>query len=135
MKLIKCLRAIKENAFFSSPYLVVITLEDHLTPDLQAKAAEMIIATFGDVLYYPDEQSMSEFPSPKFLMNRIIISTKPPKEYLTQSKSEKDDAAKEEDPQKIKDNNDGSGWGKEVPDFKSELESDDKVIVTNYQPN
>ncbi|KMZ67601.1 Phosphoinositide phospholipase C [Zostera marina] len=127
VKLIKCLKAIKENAFSSSPYLVVITLEDHLTPDLQAKVAEMIIATFGDILFYPDEQSMSEFPSPKFLMNRIVISTKPPKEYLTQSKSEKDDATKEKekDPQKIKDNG-GGGWGKEVPDFKSELESDDK---------
>ncbi|KAL5710203.1 phosphoinositide phospholipase C [Ranunculus cassubicifolius] len=38
--LIKCLKAIKEYAFSTSPYPVVITLEDHLNADLQAKVAE-----------------------------------------------------------------------------------------------
>ncbi|CAL9074931.1 unnamed protein product, partial [Musa textilis] len=51
--MIKCLRSIKEFAFCASPYPVVITLEDHLTPDLQAKVAEMVTQTFGDMLYYP----------------------------------------------------------------------------------
>ena len=40
MELIKCLKSIKEYAFIASEYPVVITLEDHLTPDLQAKTAE-----------------------------------------------------------------------------------------------
>lgn len=39
--LIKCLRSIKEYAFKASPYPVIITLEDHLTSDLQAKVAEV----------------------------------------------------------------------------------------------
>lgn len=39
--LIKCLKSIKQHAFVSSPYPVIITLEDHLTPDLQAKVAEV----------------------------------------------------------------------------------------------
>ncbi|WJX73831.1 hypothetical protein P8452_57566 [Trifolium repens] len=39
-KLIRCLRSIKEHAFVASEYPIVITLEDHLTPDLQAKVAE-----------------------------------------------------------------------------------------------
>ncbi|KAF9594269.1 hypothetical protein IFM89_028926 [Coptis chinensis] len=38
--LIKCLKSIKEHAFSTSPYPVVITLEDHLSPYLQAKVAE-----------------------------------------------------------------------------------------------
>ncbi|MCD7452477.1 phospholipase C [Datura stramonium] len=38
--LLKCLKAIRDHAFVKSPYPVVITLEDHLTPDLQAKVAE-----------------------------------------------------------------------------------------------
>lgn len=41
VELIKCLRSIKEYAFVASEYPVVITLEDHLTPDLQAKVAEV----------------------------------------------------------------------------------------------
>lgn len=79
--LIKCLRSIKEHAFDKSPYPVVITFEDHLTPNLQAKVAELVIKTFGDTLYYPEaEDQMVEFPSPESLKKRIIISTKPPKE-------------------------------------------------------
>lgn len=41
VELITCLRSIKEHAFSASEYPVVITLEDHLTPDLQAKVAEV----------------------------------------------------------------------------------------------
>lgn len=39
--LAKCLLAIKENAFCASEYPVVITFEDHLTPDLQSKVAKV----------------------------------------------------------------------------------------------
>jgi phosphatidylinositol phospholipase C delta len=41
VQLIKCLRSIKEHAFTASEFPVVITLEDHLTPDLQAKVAQV----------------------------------------------------------------------------------------------
>lgn len=41
VELIKCLKSIKEYAFVASEYPVVITLEDHLTPNLQAKVAEV----------------------------------------------------------------------------------------------
>lgn len=43
MEFVRCLKSIKENAFIASPYPVIITLEDHLTPDLQAKAAEVYL--------------------------------------------------------------------------------------------
>ena len=41
MQLIKCLKSIKQYAFYASPYPVIITLEDHLTPELQAKVAKV----------------------------------------------------------------------------------------------
>ncbi|KAM7272119.1 hypothetical protein ACFE04_031333 [Oxalis oulophora] len=112
VELIKCLRSIKEHAFIASEYPVVITLEDHLTPDLQAKVAKMVTETFGDILFTPGSECLKEFPSPESLKKRIIISTKPPKEYL---------AVKD-----VKDNNDSvsgktgdeEAWGKEVQDFK-----------------
>ncbi|KAJ8479826.1 hypothetical protein OPV22_023553 [Ensete ventricosum] len=58
VKLIKCLRSIKEHAFEASPYPVIITLEDHLTPNLQAKVAKMLTKTFGNILYTPTSESL-----------------------------------------------------------------------------
>ncbi|KAI7741213.1 hypothetical protein M8C21_031394 [Ambrosia artemisiifolia] len=82
VKLMECLKAIKEYAFVASPYPVIITLEDHLTPHLQAKVAQMITETFGPVLFSPESENIEELPSPEDLKYRILISTKPPKEYL-----------------------------------------------------
>ncbi|KAK9159077.1 hypothetical protein Scep_005651 [Stephania cephalantha] len=121
VELNKCLKSIKEHAFFASPYPVIVTLEDHLTPDLQAKVAEMITHTFGDILFTPGSEALKEFPSPESLKHRIIISTKPPKEYL-ESKSVK---GKENDGQKGNAAED-EAWGKEVPDLKAKLEADNK---------
>ncbi|KAK4277830.1 hypothetical protein QN277_015764 [Acacia crassicarpa] len=80
--LIQCLKSIKEYAFVKSHYPVIITLEDHLPTDLQANVAEMVTEIFGEALYYPETDGMAEFPSPESLKGRILISTKPPKEYL-----------------------------------------------------
>jgi phosphatidylinositol phospholipase C delta len=120
VKLLKCLKSIKEHAFTASDYPVVITLEDHLTPDLQAKVAEMVTQTFGDILFTPGTECLKEFPSPESLKKRIIISTKPPKEYL----HVKD----------VKENNDSvsgktgdeEAWGKEVKDFKGSHKAENK---------
>ncbi|CAN0837972.1 Phosphoinositide phospholipase C 2 [Linum grandiflorum] len=120
VELIRCLRCIKEHAFTASDYPVVITLEDHLTPDLQAKVAEMVTQTFGDILFTPDSECLKEFPSPESLKKRIIISTKPPKEYLTAK-----DAA-EGDSQNGKTATDEEAWGKEVPHLKGPHSADDK---------
>ncbi|CAN0837976.1 Phosphoinositide phospholipase C 6 [Linum grandiflorum] len=85
VSLYKCLESIKDYAFVRSPYPVIITLEDHLTPELQEKVAEMVIQIFGDMLYYPESDSLVQLPSPELLKYRIMISTKPPKEYLESS--------------------------------------------------
>ncbi|KAL5101862.1 hypothetical protein RYX36_006189 [Vicia faba] len=82
VSLLQCLKSIKEYAFVKSRYPVIITLEDHLTPDLQAKVAELTTQTFGDMLYLPQTEPMTKFPSPELLKDRVLISTKPPKEYL-----------------------------------------------------
>ncbi|CAN1259364.1 Phosphoinositide phospholipase C 2 [Linum perenne] len=126
VELIKCLRSIKEHAFTASEYPVVITLEDHLTPDLQAKVAEMVTQTFGDILFTPDSECLKEFPSPESLKRRIIISTKPPKEYL---KAKVPKEAQEEESENGKTGSDVEAWGKEVPHLKGpaseETEEDD----------
>ncbi|KAL4377064.1 hypothetical protein GQ457_02G022140 [Hibiscus cannabinus] len=129
VELLKCLRSIKEYAFVASDYPVILTLEDHLTPNLQAKVAEMVTQIFGDILFSPGSECVKEFPSPESLKKRIIISTKPPKEYLEvkevkekEDGSERDKAGEEE------------AWGKEVPnlkeshvaDYKNDLNEEDE---------
>ncbi|KAD5962101.1 hypothetical protein E3N88_13574 [Mikania micrantha] len=78
----KCLKSIKEHAFVNSPYPVIITLEDHLTPNLQVKVAEMVTEIFEDMLYHPKAGDDDEFPSPEALKHHVLLSTKPPKEHL-----------------------------------------------------
>lgn len=150
VELIKCLRSIKQYAFEASEYPVVITLEDHLTPDLQAKVAEvgffefigiqndyilivdsplpiftlMVTQTFGDILFCPGSEVLKEFPSPESLKKRIIISTKPPKDFL-QAKEAKE---KEDDSQKGKALGDEEAWGKEVPSLKGGASADDYQV-------
>ena len=87
----------------------------------------MVTQTFGDLLYYPDKDSSEEFPTPESLKRRIILSTKPPKEYL----EAKDDKDKDGAPQNGKVSNEEEAWGKEVPDLQDELESADKVLHTS----
>jgi phosphatidylinositol phospholipase C delta len=88
----KCLIAIKANAFVASQYPVCITLEDHLTCALQSIAAEMLLRILGQALYYPPTgEAPKEFPSPESLKGRIIVSTKPAKEYLESTAVDKKD--------------------------------------------
>lgn len=71
---------------------------------------QMIKETFGDMLYVSESESMPEFPSPDDLKGRVIISTKPPKEYL-QTKSSKEEAADEKAEEGV--------WGEEISDDKA----------------
>ncbi|KAL3630583.1 hypothetical protein CASFOL_023567 [Castilleja foliolosa] len=43
---------------------------------------EMVTQVFGDMLYCPESGCLEEFPSLEVLKHKIILSTKPPKEYL-----------------------------------------------------
>ncbi|KAJ8749785.1 hypothetical protein K2173_012336 [Erythroxylum novogranatense] len=113
-----CLRTIDEYAFLSSPYPVIITLEDHLTPELQAKVAQMITEIFGKKLYRPECECLEDLPSPDDLKYRIIISSKPPKEY------KKLKAAKSKRSKSEKDSDDDS-WGKEPLDITNDQYIDD----------
>ncbi|KAI3953469.1 hypothetical protein MKW92_008734 [Papaver armeniacum] len=123
VKFIDCLKAIKEHAFVASEYPLVVTLEDHLTPELQAKAAEMITQTLKDVLFTSLE-CLEEFPSPEALKGKILLSTKPPKEYLYSKAfdEEKKDLCENEVPHEevIDDRNE-----KQVIEDKKDIDSED----------
>ncbi|KAK7320601.1 hypothetical protein VNO77_30225 [Canavalia gladiata] len=116
VSLLQCLESIKEYAFVKSDYPVIITLEDHLTPDLQAKVAEMTTQVFGDMLYYPQTDPVTELPTPESVKHRILISTKPPKEYL-ESKQFKDSDSERE----------SIDEGSSSPCLIAEVETDDRL--------
>ncbi|XP_047086641.1 phosphoinositide phospholipase C 2-like [Lolium rigidum] len=124
VSLMKCLTSIKEYAFVASPYPVIITLEDHLTSDLQAKVATMVLEVFGDILYYPESKHLQEFPSPEALKGRVLLSTKPPKEYLEAKGGTMKDRGTV--PKFSKGENEESAWGREVPDIQDELQDANK---------
>ncbi|KAK9282779.1 hypothetical protein L1049_011000 [Liquidambar formosana] len=117
--LIQCLKSIKDYAFVTSPYPVILTLEDHLTPALQTKVAEMVTQTFGDNLYYPDSEGIEEFPSPEALKHQILLSTKPPKDCL-ESKNMKENGNV---PSKGSDSLEEEASGKDMLDSVAELEA------------
>ncbi|XP_042955104.1 phosphoinositide phospholipase C 2-like [Carya illinoinensis] len=121
VELIKCLKAIKDNAFSVSDYPVVITFEDHLTPDLQSIVAQMVTKTFGELLYR-SESHLKEFPSPESLKKKILISTKPPKELHEASSSAKDETWNvngEHEEVASHDRDDPTGEENAVPQYKN----------------
>ncbi|ESW35538.1 hypothetical protein PHAVU_001G243200 [Phaseolus vulgaris] len=119
VSLLQCLKSIKEYAFVKSKYPLVITLEDHLTPDLQAKVAKMATQVFGELLHIPQTDSLTEFPSPESMKGRILISTKPPKEFLESNDMESDDEVSS-----LPDNTNAQG----IDDKQSSLEY--KCLIT-----
>eukprot|EP00271_Cylindrocystis_brebissonii_P007362 TRINITY_DN2075_c0_g4_i1.p1 TRINITY_DN2075_c0_g4~~TRINITY_DN2075_c0_g4_i1.p1 ORF type:complete len:625 (-),score=128.03 TRINITY_DN2075_c0_g4_i1:792-2666(-) len=76
----ECVEAIRDHAFDATPYPVILTLEDHLPGALKARTAEVLQRVLGDLLWVPPvDVPMEQFMSPESLLNRVIISTQPPK--------------------------------------------------------
>ncbi|KAL1348291.1 hypothetical protein HN51_024272 [Arachis hypogaea] len=122
---IKCLESIKEYAFFASEYPVIITIEDHLTKDLRDKFAEMATQIFGEVLFKPETGCLKEFPSPESLKNRIVISTKPPKESFEANRIK--DNGNSSPMQNGSDSSEEETWGKDSPDsMQNESDGDNE---------
>lgn len=86
---------------------------------------QMVLEVFGDILYYPDKDHLKEFPSPQDLKGRVLLSTKPPKEYL-QAKDGNAATIKEDAKAAATDD---AAWGKEVPDIHSQIHSATKVLL------
>lgn len=83
----------------------------------------MVMKIFGELLYYPESGCLEEFPSPEDLKYRIILSTKPPKEYL-ESKPLRE---RENGSEKEKYSSDEALLGKESEDQTAEPDPEDKV--------
>ncbi|RYQ83790.1 hypothetical protein Ahy_B10g102638 isoform A [Arachis hypogaea] len=141
--LTKCLESIKKYAFVKSDFPVILTLEDHLTSKLQAKFTEKATQIFGDMLYYPKTDYLTEFPSPESLKNLVVISTKPPKEYA-HSNSVMDKGSNNNHMQNESEPSSGEEeelWNVELPDSMAQLTteennvSDEDTNICDFKPN
>ncbi|CAN7067298.1 unnamed protein product [Brassica rapa subsp. trilocularis] len=143
VELIKCLRSIKDYAFSASAYPVILTLEDHLTPDLQAKAAEMMKEIFMDMVYFSESGDLKDFPSPEDLKYKVVISTKLPKGTLEKEKDSESDVSgktssedvsaddeKVEETSEAKNEEEGTSEAKEEKDGGSDKESSKMDLLT-----
>lgn len=83
---------------------------------------QMISETFGDLLFAPGPEGLKDFPSPLALKRKIIISTKPPKEYLEAKVPKKE----ENELKQEKALNEEVAWGQEVTYSETRLH-DNKV--------
>lgn len=88
----------------------------------------MVTDTFGEMLFCHNSGKMKELPTPESLKYRILISTKPPKEYL---EAEEDKRTKS---QRVKDSGEDDVWGEEpsravaYKDKNDKYESDESFI-------
>lgn len=89
----------------------------------------MLTEIFGDVLYTPGSEILQEFPSAELVKGRIIISTKPPKEYLEAQEIKE----KETNQTKAEDLTDAEASGKEVLELKGSHADLGKVCVLLLQ--
>ena len=69
--------AIKPYAFLTSPYPVILSIENHCSREQQDKMAEHFKVILGDFLHAePVDQARSVLPSPESLKYKILIKAK-----------------------------------------------------------
>lgn len=68
------LKTIAENAFVTSPYPVILSIENHLSPEQQEAAAHLIRAELDGLLAPPLDEA--QLPSPNALRHKIIIKAR-----------------------------------------------------------
>jgi len=70
----KCVEAVAENAFKSSPYPVIITLENHTDEPNQKLMAKDLREVLGSKLYVPTEEDRKgTWKSPEYLKHKVLI--------------------------------------------------------------
>ncbi|KHJ78356.1 Phosphatidylinositol-specific phospholipase C, X domain protein, partial [Oesophagostomum dentatum] len=93
------LQAIKRYAFESSPYPVILTIENHVGLVQQRVMVDVFQEVLEDMLYLPHPRSSQlDFPSPNVLKKKILLRGK----KLGESSNVPDDVDEEDVPSKAK---------------------------------
>lgn len=70
------IKALKVNAFTTSPYPVILSIENHCGKVQQKKMAAICKSVLGNLLQMPLPVAGDVLPSPKDLMNKILLKGK-----------------------------------------------------------
>jgi hypothetical protein len=82
------IKAIDEFAFKSTPYPVVLSIENHCSLPQQAIMAEVMIDIFGDKLFMPQKFEKDDFlPSLEELKYKILVKGKRPNSTVIAGKT------------------------------------------------
>lgn len=88
-------QAIKDHAFVTSEYPVILSIEEHCNVEQQRYMAKVFKEVFGDLLLTkPTEASADQLPSPTQLKEKIIIKHKklgPKGDYVTNADDSKEE--------------------------------------------
>lgn len=85
----------------------------------------MATQIFGKMLYCPQGDCFTEFPSPKSLKNTVVISTKPPKEDpQSDSVSNPVSNGSESSEEEL--------WGQELQDAVAKLKIEEYMVRETY---
>ncbi|KAG9408830.1 1-phosphatidylinositol 4,5-bisphosphate phosphodiesterase delta-4 [Aphanomyces cochlioides] len=99
IKFFDVIKAIQANAFVTSPYPVVISLENHCSEAQQVIMVDMMVLTFGDQLHIQDPEN-DVLPSPESLKYKFLLKGKQGAkvdEKAGDSESDEDDEGKDND--------------------------------------
>ncbi|XP_065065661.1 1-phosphatidylinositol 4,5-bisphosphate phosphodiesterase zeta-1-like isoform X2 [Rhopilema esculentum] len=67
------IQIIKEYAFETNPFPVILSLENHCSEEQQSAMANFFVAEFGDLLATEDLSENNTLPSPNQLLRKIIL--------------------------------------------------------------
>jgi phosphatidylinositol phospholipase C, delta len=70
------LDAISKYAFVRSPYPLILSIENHCSPEFQAILASLISTTFGESLVTKVLDGIDGMPSPEMLKYRVLIKVR-----------------------------------------------------------
>eukprot|EP00045_Choanoeca_perplexa_P013622 m.155076 g.155076 ORF g.155076 m.155076 type:complete len:689 (-) comp16405_c0_seq4:959-3025(-) len=68
-----CLETILANAFLSSPYPLLLCLDDHCTPAGKERLAQLLEQTLGSYLHRPAATRRHQYESPASLQHKILL--------------------------------------------------------------
>ncbi len=73
---VDCITAIQKHAFQTSPYPVIITIENHCDEENQAMMADVLERLLGDMMYVPEDPEVMVHQSPEALRGRVLVRAK-----------------------------------------------------------
>ena len=91
IKFYDIIKAIKDNGFTTTPYPIVISLENHCSLPQQEKMATIMKSVLGAKLATPSPENELKLPSPEALKGKVLLKAKRTIAEILESQQDDDD--------------------------------------------